>query len=212
MSETSGLILQNVRIVLNRKAIVEIDARIGPGEVLSVMGPSGSGKSTLLAFIGGYLDRAFEASGEVLLNGVNILEQRPHERKIGLLFQDGLLFPHMSVGRNLMFALPENIRPKAERRRRVSEALESIGLEGFETRDPATLSGGQQARAALVRALLSDPSALLLDEPFSKLDAGLRDQIRTLVFDEVRKRRLPALLVTHDADDARAAGGLVISL
>lgn len=212
MKNGSGLDLQHVSISLNGKVIVQLSIKVKPGEIVSVMGPSGSGKSTLLAYIGGFLDRSFEPEGKILLNGDEIGNKKPHERKVGLLFQDGLLFPHMSVGGNLMFAIPHAVRQKSERRKRVIDALESIGLAGFENRDPATLSGGQQARAALSRALLSEPQALLLDEPFSKLDADLRDQIRKLVFREVENRKLPALLVTHDLEDAKAAGGPIIRL
>ncbi|MBX6323192.1 MAG: ATP-binding cassette domain-containing protein, partial [Rhodospirillaceae bacterium] len=120
-------------------------------------------------------------------------------------------FPHLSVGGNLAFGLPPGV-PRAERRRRVEAALASAGLAGMAARDPATLSGGQRSRVALLRALLSEPRALLLDEPFNRLDASLRADFRRLVFDHGRERRLPTLLVTHDPADAAAAGGPVIEL
>ncbi|MEH6773813.1 MAG: ATP-binding cassette domain-containing protein, partial [Cereibacter changlensis] len=121
-----------------------------------------------------------------------------------------VLFPHLSVGGNLGFALPPGLRGAA-RRARIAAALEQAGLPGFADRDPATLSGGQRARVALFRTLLAEPCALLLDEPFSRLDADLREQIRSFVLDRARDRGLPVILVTHDAEDARAAGGSVIS-
>jgi putative thiamine transport system ATP-binding protein len=128
------------------------------------------------------------------------------------LFQDPLLFPHMSVGGNLMFAIPPSIKGKAARSALVKEALGGVGLAGTAARDPDTLSGGQKARVALARVLLSAPRMLLLDEPFSKLDAGLRSQMRELVFAKARTSRLPIVLVTHDEADAEAAGGPVVRI
>lgn len=202
--------LENVVIRLAGRTLIRIDAKIAPGQVMTVMGSSGSGKSTLLAFVAGFLDPAFEASGRVYLGDEDITRLAAHRRRVGLLFQDPLLFPHMSVGQNLLFA----VRPtgRSERRAKVITALEEAGLSGFYDRDPATLSGGQQARAALMRVLLSEPRALLLDEPFSRLDAGRRSQIREFVFEEARQRQLPVLLVTHDRDDAEQAGGPIFNL
>jgi len=129
-----------------------------------------------------------------------------------MLFQDALLFPHLSVAGNLAFGLPADVRDRRERRRLVDAALAEAGMDNFGDRDPATLSGGQQARIALFRALLSRPRALLLDEPFSKLDAGLRQRIRGFVFEHAKARNLPVLLVTHDRADAEAAGGPIVLL
>ena len=123
-----------------------------------------------------------------------------------------MLFPHLSVGENLAFALPRAVRPGAERRARIAAALREAGLEGFAGRDPATLSGGQRARVALMRTLLALPRALLLDEPFNKLDRDLRERVRRFVFDHARSLALPTLLVTHERADAEAAGGPLISL
>ena len=204
-----SLVLRDVRIRLGAKPLLALDRSIAPGEVLTVMGPSGSGKSTLLAYIAGFLDPAFAASGAVLLDGTEVTGLHPEERRMGLLFQDPMLFPHLSVAGNLLFG----VRPDAPgRRARVEVALTSAGLEGFGPRDPATLSGGQQARVALLRVLLSEPRALLLDEPFSKLDQGLRGEIRRFVFGRAREEGLPTLLVTHDPADAEAAGGDVVTL
>jgi putative thiamine transport system ATP-binding protein len=206
---TAGLVLHGVRITLRGAKLIEIDTSIMPGEVLTVMGPSGAGKSTLLAYIAGFLDPAFSANGEVLLSGAPIQHLPAQARGVGLLFQDPLLFPHLSVGGNLLFGLP---RGGGDRRAMMRAALDSVGLAGFEARDPATLSGGQKARVALLRLMLSRPRAVLLDEPFSTLDATLRDEIRTLVFDQMRRAALPCLLVTHDSRDAAAAAGRVIVL
>lgn len=209
---TTGLALEAVTIRLDGEELVSIDVSVRPGEVLTLMGPSGVGKSTLLAFIGGFLGRDFRASGRIVLNGRDVTALPPERRGLGLLFQDALLLPHLSVAGNLLIGLDPSVEGRAARRRAVEDALAEVGLEGFAERDPATLSGGQAARVALMRTLLSRPQALILDEPFSRLDAALRDQVRELVFAEARKYGLPVLLVTHDPADAEAAGGEVIEL
>ena len=188
-----------------------ISLSVAPGEVATLMGPSGIGKSTLLDAIGGHLAHGFIVTGSVRLNGRCVLGLPAEARRIGVLFQDAMLFPHLSVGDNLAFGLARSVRGVA-RRLAVDAALAQAGLAGFAGRDPATLSGGQRARAALMRALLAQPEALLLDEPFSRLDAELRAEIRGFVFEHLRKCGIPGLLVTHDASDADAAGGMVVNL
>ena len=210
--EARGLALQDVSIWLRGERLVSLDAAIAPGEALTLMGPSGVGKSTLLAFVAGFLPPAFRAEGRILLDGRDVTGLPPQRRGIGLLFQDALLFPHLSIGGNLLLGLHADVRGRAERRRAAERALCEVGLEGFAERDPATLSGGQAARVALMRTLLARPAALILDEPFSRLDAALREQVRAFVFAEARGRGLPVLLVTHDPADAAAAGGRVIQL
>ena len=206
-----GLTLDHVTITKQQTRLLSVSHHIAPGAVLTVMGPSGVGKSTLLSFITGTLAPCFSATGRVILNGSDITDLPPHRRKIGILFQDDLLFPHLSVGANLAFGLPPG-GSRAERQARIAEALAEVDLDGFADRDPATLSGGQKARVALMRMLLSDPCALLLDEPFSRLDAALRAQVREMVFARARARALPILMVTHDAEDAAAAGGETVHL
>jgi putative thiamine transport system ATP-binding protein len=210
--DASGLHLRDVAIDLDGERLVSLDAHIRPGEVLTVMGPSGVGKSTLLAFIGGFLGRDFSARGAVELNGRDVMALPPEERGIGLLFQDALLLPHLSVAGNLLIGLSPAVKGRAARQRAVDDALGEVGLEGFGNRDPATLSGGEAARVALMRTLLARPEALILDEPFSRLDQALRGQVRALVFAEARKYGLPVLLVTHDPADREAAGGQVVAL
>ncbi len=191
------------------RGLAQLSADIAPGEVLSLMGPSGVGKSTILAAITGTLSPAFRLEGRIALNG-RVLNALPSQkRRVGILFQDHLLFPHLSVGQNVGFGLPPRTPDRAAR---IQAALSEIGLDGFETRDPETLSGGQRARVALMRMLLAEPDALLLDEPFSRLDVGLRDKMRDLVFARAGAARLPVLLVTHDIADADAAGGRVVTL
>jgi putative thiamine transport system ATP-binding protein len=195
-----------------RRLIGPLSLRVEAGEIVTLMGPSGCGKSSLLAYICGTLDPMFQAAGDVALGGKNIGRVAPEFRGIGILFQDDLLFPHMSVGGNLAFALPPGAGQRRQRTALIAEALAEAGLAGFADRDPATLSGGQRARIALLRALLSRPRALLLDEPFNKLDADLRMAFRASVFSHARSRGLPTLLVTHDPEDAAAAGGRTIDL
>ena len=207
-----GLFLDTVSIALNGRILLAVTHAVAPGEVLTIMGPSGSGKSTLLAYIGGFLDPAFQASGRVFSGGIDLTSLPAEERHAGILFQDPLLFPHMSVAGNLVFAIPPDVKGKAARLARADTALAGVGLDGMGNRDPDTLSGGQKARVALARVLLSSPRALLLDEPFSKLDQDLRRQMRELVFARARDAGLPVILVTHDEADAEAALGPVIRI
>ena len=189
-----------------------VTLHVPAGEIATVIGPSGIGKSTLIDFVGGHLTPGFEAQGKVLLNGLDLAGLPAEARRIGMLFQDARLFPHLSVGDNLAFGLAAHVRGRAARRAAVEAALAQAGLEGFADRDPATLSGGQRARAALMRTLLAAPRALLLDEPFSKLDPERRADMRAFVFGHIRDCNLPVLMVSHDAEDAEAAGGPMISL
>ena len=208
----SGLLLDGVRIALGGKELLALTQRVAPGAVLTVMGPSGSGKSSLLAYVGGFLDPAFSASGRVTCDGVDIAALPPQERHAGILFQDALLFPHMTVAGNVAFALPAGVKGRTERQRQAREALAEVDLSGLGDRDPDTLSGGQKARVALARVLVSRPRMLLLDEPFSRLDAALRQQMRDLVFERAQATGLPVVLVTHDEADAAAAGGTVVRI
>jgi putative thiamine transport system ATP-binding protein len=206
----TGLVFDRLSVRLKDQPIVALDLRVAPGEVLTIMGPSGSGKSTALAAMIGTLAPEFTRSGRLLLDRKDVTGLPTRERGIGLLFQDDVLFPHLSVGGNLAFALPATLRGRQVRRAAIEAALAKAGLAGFADRDPGTLSGGERARVALMRTLLAEPRALLLDEPFSRLDAGLRDHIRAFVLDLIRAERIPAILVTHQPDDARAAGGRII--
>jgi putative thiamine transport system ATP-binding protein len=191
MSSDGNLILGGVTVTLDGAALIAgLDLTVAPGEIVTVMGPSGSGKSTLLAWLCGSVDPAFGIAGSATLDGKDITRLPPEARRVGILFQDDLLFPHLSVGDNLAFGVPPSVA-RGERRQRIEAALEEAELPGFADRDPA---------------------ALLLDEPFSRLDAALRDRIRCFVFGHATERGLPVLLVTHDPDDATAAGGAVIQL
>lgn len=212
MQNEDSLDLHDVSLALRGRTLLPpISLRVRPGEVVTIMGPSGSGKSTLLSYLCGTLDPAFDAAGRVTLHGRSLGDLPPEQRRIGILFQDDLLFPHLTVGENLAFGLRPGL-DKAERTARIAAALADGDLVGFEDRDPSTLSGGQRARIALLRTLMADPHALLLDEPFSKLDMTLRGRVRRFVFDHARERSLPTLLVTHDPADAQAAGGPVLNI
>jgi putative thiamine transport system ATP-binding protein len=195
-----SLELQLTQLASPTEVLVQsLHLHIAPGTVHTLMGESGSGKSSLLAALCGTLDAALHFEGRVELNGQRIDTLPPQQRRVGILFQDALLFPHMTVRENLLFAVP---RGEARvREGQVAQALQNMEIAALAQADPATLSGGQRARVALARALLAQPLALLLDEPFSRLDAGLRARMRELVFGVVRERNIPALLVTHDAQD-----------
>ncbi|WP_298827369.1 ATP-binding cassette domain-containing protein [uncultured Piscinibacter sp.] len=191
-----------------RTLIRALSARVAPGEVLVVMGESGSGKSSLLAYLCGTLAPGLTAQGRVRLDGRDIDALPTAQRRVGILFQDDLLFPHLTVMENLLFALPAG--PAAERRARAEAALAGAGLAGYGPRAPHSLSGGQRSRVSVLRALLAQPQALLLDEPFSRLDMALRERFRGFVFERLRAQRIPAVLVTHDAHDVPAGARVIL--
>ncbi len=180
---------------------------VAPGEVLTLMGPSGCGKSSLLAALAGVLPPGgpIRLAGETWLGERLLTPLAPQARRIGMLFQDDLLFAHLTVAENLMFGMPAHLKGMAARRACALEALAEVGLEGQADKLPGQLSGGQKARVSLLRALLAEPEALLLDEPFSRLDKPLRAAFRTLVFERLKALGMPALLVTHDEEDAPGA-------
>lgn len=216
--ETTSRPAQGLRIagagleVAGRRLFHGLDLQVGPGRVAVLMGPSGSGKSSLLAWLCGTLALEFRAEGRAWLDDVELGPLPPHRRRIGILFQDDLLFPHLSVGGNLAFGLTARHRGRALRRRLVEEALERAELPGLADRDPATLSGGQRSRVAVMRMLLAEPRALLLDEPFARLDRPLRARFRAFVLGEAARLRLPVLLASHDPDDAGDAPASIVML
>lgn len=203
------LVLDDLRIEKSGVPLARLTAQIAAGQVLTIMGPSGCGKSTILSAIIGALPDVFTRTGAVWLNNRDITALPTRARRIGIMFQDDILFPHLSVGGNLGFALPKGTR---DRPHKIDAALAAAGLQGMADRDPATLSGGQRARVALMRTLLAEPAALLLDEPFSRLDADRRARTREFVFRRAQERQLPVVLVTHDREDALAAAGPVVTV
>ena len=206
-----ALEIRDLSISLAERWLVrDFNLHIADGEIVCLMGPSASGKSSLLAWVAGLLSAEFleqaSVAGSIWLNGNDISAVPTHRRRIGLLFQDHLLFPHWNVLENLLFALPAGSAAEI-----AHEALANAGLSAATKQMPHTLSGGQQARVALLRSLLAEPRALLLDEPFSKLDAELRRDFRNYVFSTLRARAIPTLLVSHDIGDA-PEGARVLSM
>ncbi|ASM95184.1 ATP-binding cassette domain-containing protein [Vibrio vulnificus] len=178
----------------------DINLTIDAGEIVSLMGPSGCGKSTLLSLIAGHLSDEFKYSGTLSLNQRDLAPLAPHQRQVGILFQDDMLFPHLNIWQNLAFALPNDIKG-TERKTQAINALDKIALSELADSYPEQISGGQRARVSLIRMLLAKPQMALLDEPFSKLDKELRVQFRDWVISQLQQANIPALMVTHDIDD-----------
>lgn len=183
------------------------DLAVPDGAMVSVIGPSGAGKSTLLNAIAGFVT---PAQGQVRWDGVDITALAPGARPVSILFQDQNLFPHLSVERNLALGLSRDGRMDAEAKRRIGVALERTGLAGLGERRPSQLSGGQQGRAALARALLRARPLLLLDEPFAALGPALKAEMLDLVRDVATETGATVLMVTHDPQDAIRLDGLTI--
>jgi len=198
---TSNLLQVRLRHLRVAETVIlkDLTLDVPAGAMHTVMGRSGSGKSSLLAAVCGTLDSAVQFDGTVHLNGRRIDGLPTHQRQVGLLLQDDLLFAHLTVLENLLFAVPAGA--KNQRTDLARSALAEVELLDYANANPATLSGGQRARAALARALLAQPMALMLDEPFAKLDAPLRQRMRHLVFGAVTQRGISAILVTHDPAD-----------
>jgi thiamine transport system ATP-binding protein len=199
--------LEEVRVSFDGKAALDrVTLEVAEGEIVTVLGPSGSGKSTLLRVVAG-LQRP--DSGRVLLDGEDLSSVPAHRRGIGLVFQDHALFHHRDVWGNVAFGLRMRGDSRQDIERRVRECLELVGLEGYERRSVVTLSGGEQQRIALARALAPEPRVLLLDEPLGSLDRRLRDRLLedlTAIFDRLS---VTALHVTHDRAEAFALGDRV---
>ncbi|MFD7510741.1 ABC transporter ATP-binding protein [Streptomyces sp. NPDC059853] len=180
-------------------AVDGLDLTIREGELTTLLGPSGCGKTTSLRMLAGYLA---PSEGQIFIGGEDVTATPPEKRGLGMVFQSYALFPHMSVADNVGYGLKLRKVPRAERARRVAEALELVGLGHLADRRPKALSGGQQQRVALARAIVIRPRLLLLDEPLSNLDARLRVQMR----DEIRRIQaeagLTVVLVTHDQEEA----------
>ena len=172
---------------------------VAPGTLTALLGPSGCGKTTTLRIIAGLLEAD---AGEVEFDGTAIGHLKAERRPVAMVFQKPLLFPHLSVGDNVAFGLRMRKVPRAERAERVDRALALVRLEGFHARRVGEMSGGQEQRVALARALVTEPSVLLLDEPFSALDASLRLEVRDLVRELQQELGVTTLFVTHDQEEA----------
>ncbi|KJG59340.1 ABC transporter ATP-binding protein [Photobacterium kishitanii] len=178
------------------------------GQIMTLMGPSGSGKSTILSAIAGHLATDFTVTGDIQLNQQSIMSLAPNMRHIGIVFQDDLLFPHLNIWQNLAFGLPPQIKG-AQRKQMALQTLDELGLLNLQHQQAHQISGGQRARISMMRLLLSQPQAVLLDEPFSKLDKTLRAEFRQFVFDQIKQRNIAALMVTHDDDDIPTNGNVL---
>jgi thiamine transport system ATP-binding protein len=202
MPAPQGLEVRGATVRFDRTvAVDDVDLSLDSGHVLAVLGPSGCGKSTLLRAIAGIEELA---AGTVCFDGRDLAGVPTHKRGFALMFQDGQLFPHQSVAGNVGYALRLRGRPGAEQRARVDELLELVGLPGYGDRMPATLSGGERQRVALARALAVRPGLLLLDEPLSALDRGLRERLAADLRGILADAGTTAILVTHDQEEAFA--------
>ncbi|WP_245416190.1 ABC transporter ATP-binding protein [Microvirga sp. 17 mud 1-3] len=179
--------------------VTDFNLSLTPGEFVTLLGPSGCGKTTVLRTLAGLEE--FE-EGEILLDGRSIARLPPHHRRIGLVFQNYALFPHMSVFENVAYSLRLRRVPEAQIKSNVATALTAVGLDDYGLRLPGQLSGGQQQRVAVARALVMNPDLLLFDEPLSNLDAKLRVQVRSELRRLQRRLGTTALFVTHDQDEA----------
>lgn len=192
-------------------ALDQFSMTIEKGEVISILGRSGSGKSTILRLLAG-LEKPTKGTlmiqNEVVFDGNTFLQ--PEKRGIGMVFQDYALFPHMTVGENILFGLFQ--LKKTEKKKRLQEVLELVELQDFEKRYPHQLSGGQQQRVAIARAIAPNPHLILLDEPFSNLDAELQVKIRKDLRDILKKANITSIFVTHDENDAHALADRIVKL
>ena len=188
------------------QAVGEFSLTVPSGQIMALLGPSGCGKTTVLRLIAGF---ETPDAGSIALDGQPVWHQGknvpPDKRPVGIVFQEGALFPHMTVEQNVGYGL----KREEGRSERVRQALELVGLEIYARRMPDQLSGGQQQRVALARALAPQPRVLLLDEPFSNLDPGLREQVRRDTLDILRVHKVTAVFVTHDQDEALLVGDQV---
>ena len=180
-------------------AVDAVDLDIAEGEFFSMLGPSGSGKTTMLRMIAGF---ELPSAGTIVLKGRDVTRLPPFDRDVNTVFQDYALFPHMSVEQNIAYGLRVRRVPKAERKRRVEEALVSVRLGDFSSRRPHQLSGGQRQRVALARALVNRPAVLLLDEPLGALDLKLREEMQVELKAIQQQVGITFIFVTHDQQEA----------
>ena len=204
----SHLVLEDLSIAYGKAAAVHgIHLAVGQGELVSLLGPSGCGKTTTMRAVAGLLP---PTGGRILLAGEDITRLPAHRREMGLVFQSYALFPHLTAYENVAFGLRLRKVAAAELQSRVTAALASVGLAGFEQRLPARLSGGQQQRVALARAIVLKPRLLLLDEPLSNLDARLRLELRAELRRIQRELGITMLYVTHDQEEALALSDRIV--
>jgi thiamine transport system ATP-binding protein len=205
-----SLDVRDVTVVYGDTTVLDgVGLQVAGGEIVCVVGPSGCGKSTLLRVIAGLL---VPQRGTVAIDGADVSDVPPHRRRVGFVFQDDVLFPHLDVHRNIAYGLRANHEPRRSIAPRVDELLELVGLVGYGHRDVATLSGGEAQRVALARALAPRPRVLLLDEPFGALDPELHDRLVADVRAVIGAVATTAVHVTHDRAEAAAMGDRIVSL
>jgi putative spermidine/putrescine transport system ATP-binding protein len=209
MAEEFLRIEQLVKTFGDNTVVKSVDLGFNKGEFVSLLGPSGCGKTTILRMIAGF-ERP--TSGRILIEGKDITNLNPNQRKIGMVFQAYALFPNMNVADNIGFGLKVAGTPREEARARVEEMLTLIGLSGFGKRFPFELSGGQQQRVALARALAPQPRMLLLDEPLSALDAKIRVSLREQIRAIQRELGITTIFVTHDQEEALSISDRIVVL
>lgn len=183
----------------NAKAVEHVSIEVHPGEFFALLGPSGSGKTSILRLIAGFNT---PQSGRILIDGEDMKEIPPYRRRIGFVFQNYALFPHMSVAENVAFGLESQSVPKHLVRERVYDALNMVQLSGYEKRRPSQLSGGQQQRVAFARAVVTEPQVLLLDEPLASLDRKLRSEMQVELRQLQQRLQITTVYVTHDQEEA----------
>lgn len=196
-------------VIANGDFELSADMTVQPGSVVAIIGPSGSGKSTLLGGLAGFHSLT---AGRITWQGNVISNTAPAQRPVSMLFQDNNLFPHLSVMQNVALACAPRLRPSAEVRKKVGEMLRDVGLEGLSERKPAALSGGQQSRAALARALLQDRDIMLMDEPFSALGPALKAQMLDLSVKMAQSAGRTVIMVTHDPEDAARVADTIVGV
>ncbi len=191
----------------NGDGVDEINIEVHEGEFVTMLGPSGCGKSTILRTLGGFLS---VDSGDILIDGISVKSLPPEKRPTAMVFQSYNLWPHMTVYENLAFGLEIKKIPKNEIKAEVERGLALVNMSGFEKKYPGQLSGGQQQRVAIARALLLKPSVLLLDEPFSALDAKIRSQMREELKRIQQELNITVVFVTHDQEEAMALSHRIV--
>jgi thiamine transport system ATP-binding protein len=198
-TEPSGIDMRDVRLMLGGHAF-HFDCSLPAGRITAVTGPSGAGKSTFLNLLAGF---ETATSGRIVMNGHDVTAVYPSDRPVSLVFQDNNLFAHLDIFTNVGLGIHPALKLSADDRRRISEALQKVGLGGFEKRLPGTLSGGERQRAAFARALVRKRTVLLLDEPFAALDPGLRNEMAELLIGMQRETGSTVVIVSHDPDEVR---------
>ena len=206
MADRQGLRMEDVRLRLGTQDF-RFDCNLPAGHVIAITGPSGAGKSTFLNLLAGFEN---PDRGSIHLDGEDVTSRSPAERPISLVFQDNNLFAHLDLFTNIGLGISPSMRLTTDDRRRISDALERVGLGSFEKRMPGTLSGGERQRAAFARALIRDRPILLLDEPFAALDPGLRSGMVTLLTQLHRESGNTVLIVSHDPQEVRQVGDYAI--